>query len=122
MAGKILVIDDEKSIGELIQLAMQTKGYQVEYTTNGGDGISLFHSFHPDIVLVDKRLPDMDGIDVARQIKQTDAGKKAHLVLMTGDITEQDMEKHLFVAAIEKPVSMAKLASLIEGIMNMQSH
>jgi two-component system CheB/CheR fusion protein len=122
MAGKILVIDDEKSIGELIQLAMQAKGYFVEYAVNGGEGISLFSRFSPDIVLVDKRLPDMDGFEVARQIKQTEAGRKSLLILMTGDISEKDRDKSLFSAAIEKPVSMAKLAALIEGAMKLNSH
>jgi DNA-binding response OmpR family regulator len=121
MAGKILIIDDEKSIGELIQLAMKTKGYQVEYAANGGDGVSLFYSFAPDIVLVDKRLPDMDGFEVARVIKQTDAGKKALLMLMTGDVSETELDKSLFTAAIEKPVSVSKLASLIESAMKTNS-
>ena len=122
MAGKILVIDDEKSIGELIQLAMQTKGYHVEYVMNGNDGLSLFCRLRPDIVLVDKRLPDMDGIEVARQIKQTEAGKSARLMLMTGDISEKDLDRSLFAGAIEKPVSMSKLAGLIEGVMSVNSH
>jgi two-component system response regulator (stage 0 sporulation protein F) len=122
MAGKILVIDDEKGIGELIQLAMQAKGYHVEYATSGGDGISLFSRFCPDIVLVDKRLPDMDGLDVAKQIKQTEPGKKAILMLMTGDVSEKELDKSLFCAAIEKPVSMSRLAVLIEGVMKVNSH
>jgi DNA-binding response OmpR family regulator len=122
MAGKILVIDDERNIGELIQLAMQAKGYIVEYAMSGDDGISLFSRFSPDIVLVDKRLPDMDGIEVARKIKKTEAGKKSLLILMTGDIAEKDPDKSLFSAAIEKPVSMAKLAGLIEGVLNVNSH
>ena len=122
MAGKILVIDDEKSIGELIQLAMQPKGYRVEYVTNGSDGVALFYRFGPDIVLVDKRLPDMDGIEVARKIKQTAEGKKVQLMLMTGDISEKDLDKSLFAGAIEKPVSMSKLAGLIEGAMKVNTH
>jgi two-component system CheB/CheR fusion protein len=122
MTGKILVIDDEKSIGELIQLAMQAKGHVVEYATNGCDGISLFGRFGPDVVLVDKRLPDMDGIEVARQIKQTPAGKRSTLILMTGDMTERDMDRSIFSAAIEKPVSMSRLASLIEGALNVSTH
>lgn len=122
MSGKILVIDDEKSIGELIQLAMGAKGYAVEFVTNGSDGIALFGRFVPDIVLIDKRLPDMDGIELARQIKQTEAGKKSQLVLMTGDISEKDLDKTLFAAAIEKPMTMSMLASLIEDILKASSH
>jgi DNA-binding response OmpR family regulator len=121
MARKILVIDDEKSIGELIQLAMKPRGYLVEYATNGGDGVSTFFRFSPDIVLVDKRLPDMDGIEVAREIKQTEAGKKAMLMLMTGDVSEIELDKNLFAGAIEKPVSISKLAFLIDGAMKLSS-
>ncbi len=86
------------------------------------DGISLFNRFSPDIVLVDKRLPDMDGLDVAKQIKQTEPGKKALLMLMTGDVSEKELDKNLFCAAIEKPVSMTKLASLIEDVVKVNSH
>jgi DNA-binding response OmpR family regulator len=122
MSGKILVIDDEKSIGELIQLAMQPKGYAVEYATSGSDGITRCGQFGPDVVLVDKRLPDMDGIEVAGQIRRTAAGSKPLLILMTGDVSEQDLDRKLFIAAIEKPVSMSKLASLIEGFMHVNCH
>jgi hypothetical protein len=59
---------------------------------------------------------------VAKKIKQYEAGKKALLVLMTGEISEKDMDKHLFVAAIEKPVSMSSLASLIEDLLKVNVH
>ena len=122
MPGKILVIDDEQSIGELVQLAMQARGYRVEYATSGEEGISVYRKFAPDVVLVDKRLPDIDGIEVAKKIRQTDAGKRVLLVLMTGDVSEKDLDKSIFTASIEKPVSMARLTSLIEGILGVSKH
>jgi|AGTN01.2.fsa_nt_gi Response regulator containing CheY-like receiver, AAA-type ATPase, and DNA-binding domains len=122
MPGKILVIDDEESIGELVQLAMQTRGYRVEYATSGEEGISICRKFAPDVVLVDKRLPDIDGIEVAKKIRQTDAGKRVLLVLMTGDVSEKDLDKSVFVASIEKPVSMSRLTSLIESILGVSKH
>jgi DNA-binding response OmpR family regulator len=122
MANKILVIDDEKNIGELIQLAMQAKGHKVEYATTGGEGIALFNRLAPDLVLIDKRLPDMDGIEVARRIRQADAGKKTPLLLMTGEVSGQGLDKTLFVAAIDKPISMAQLTAIIESMLKPQSH
>lgn len=118
MAGKILVIDDEKSIDELIQIAMQAKGYLVEYSTTGDGGVRLFEEFRPDVVLVDMTLPDVDGIEVARRIKKTEAGKRTPLLMLTGrSVNENDLDRTLFVSAIEKPISMAKLASVIEGML-----
>lgn len=123
MAGKILVIDDEQTIDELIQIAMQAKGYKVDYSTTGEGGVRLFGECMPDIVLVDMTLPDLDGVEVARRIKQTEAGKKTPLLVMTGrSISENELDKTLFVSAIEKPISMARLASLIEGLLKIQSH
>lgn len=123
MAGKILVIDDEQTIDELIQIALQAKGYLVDYSTTGEGGVRLFSEFIPDIVLVDMTLPDVDGVEVARRIKQTEAGKKTPLLVMTGrSISENELDKTLFVSAIEKPISMARLASLIEGLLKIQSH
>ncbi len=114
MSDKILVIDDEQNIGELIQLAMHAKGYQVEYATTGRGGLEMFSKFAPDLVLIDKRLPDMDGVEVARQIRGAGAGKKTPLMLMTGEVSEQGIDKTLFVAAIEKPISMARLGVLVD--------
>ena len=114
MGDKILVIDDEKNIGELIQLAMQAKGYRVEYATTGRGGFDMFGKFAPDLVLIDKRLPDMDGVEVARRIREAEPGKKTPLMLMTGDVSEQGIDKTLFVAAIEKPISMARLSVLVD--------
>jgi DNA-binding response OmpR family regulator len=123
MAGKILVIDDEKTIDELIQLAMQAKGYLVEYSTTGEGGVRLFGEFSPDIVLVDMTLPDLDGVEVARRIKQTEKGKKTPLLMMTGrSVSERELDKTLFISVLEKPISMSRLASLIEGQLKSPAH
>ena len=117
MSGKILVIDDDKDIGSLIQLAMQSKGYEVMYATSGSEGLTLFRQFGPDITLVDKRMPDMDGFEVARRIRETEAGKKTQLLLMTGSVTEYEPDKSLFAGMIEKPVSMARLGDVIGDLL-----
>jgi DNA-binding response OmpR family regulator len=115
MAGKILVVDDERNIGELIQLALKVKGYQVQYSTSGAGGVELFNQFRPDIALVDLLMPDMDGVEVARQIKRTDHGRDMPILLMTGRVVgENELDRSLFTGILEKPFNMATLGSTIE--------
>ena len=120
MSKKILVIDDEKNIGELIQLALNVRGYQVQYSTTGAGGIILFNEFQPDIALVDLTKPDMDGMEVARQIKHTDRGKDMPIILMTGRVvSDKEMNTGLFAGVLEKPFNMATLGSTIEKFLKI---
>ena len=115
MTAKILVIDDEKSIGELIQLALKPRGYQVQYSTTGAGGIEAFRQFRPDLALVDLSMPDMDGLEVARRLKESDSGRNMPIILMTGRVVEgQEMSSGLFAEKLEKPFNMATLGSTVD--------
>ncbi|HAE37713.1 MAG TPA: two-component system response regulator, partial [Candidatus Riflebacteria bacterium] len=60
--AKILVIDDEHNVRWAFEKALQKAGYQVALAENGVKGLNLYKTFHPDIVLVDIRMPEMDGL------------------------------------------------------------
>ena len=79
---KILVVDDEPDMLELILRALAKKGYQSLSATNGPDGIRLNEQEHPDLIVLDLRMPGMDGIETLRQIRQKDA--KVRVVILTG--------------------------------------
>lgn len=66
---KILIIEDDKYIVNFLSLSLKTNGYGFNYATNGAEGLSLFLTYGPSIVLLDLGLPDMDGIEVIRQIR-----------------------------------------------------
>lgn len=66
---KILIIEDDKYIRNFISLSLKTSGYVFETAKTGLDGISLFYSNHPDIILLDLGLPDIDGIDIIKSIR-----------------------------------------------------
>jgi len=68
---KILIIEDDKYILNFISLSLRTNRYPFETANTGMEGISLFYSNHPDIVLLDLGLPDMDGIDIIKFIRMT---------------------------------------------------
>lgn len=65
---KILVIDDEIAIRDLIELVLKRENYQVKTAENGAIGLMEINSFHPDLVLLDLMLPDYSGYDLCREI------------------------------------------------------
>ena len=66
---KILVVDDEPNIIELAKLYLEREDYQVEGVNNGNDAFSRLSSFNPDLVILDLMLPDIDGFEICRQIR-----------------------------------------------------
>lgn len=83
MAGtaKILVVDDEHSVRWAFEKALQKAGYEVMLAENGIKGLSLFESFKPDITLVDIRMPEMDGLQMLKRIREKDP--EAQVIVMT---------------------------------------
>ena len=69
--GKILVVDDDKNICELLQLYMENDGYTVALAHDGEEALETFQSFKPDIILLDIMLPKMDGWQVCRESRKT---------------------------------------------------
>lgn len=65
----ILVIEDDKYISHFIDLSLTKEGYQVIVAKTGSEGIFMFSSHHPSIVLLDLGLPDMDGVDLLRELR-----------------------------------------------------
>lgn len=115
MLAKVLVVDDEIGICELIQMALTHKGHEVRYSTTGSGGIKLFGEYSPDLVLLDLTLPDMDGIEFAKKVKGSGPGNNTPIVLISGRILSQsEIDPALFAGVLEKPFSMAKLTAEVQ--------
>lgn len=67
---KILIVDDDKNICELLRLYMENEGYEVELAYDGEEAVSKFRSFSPDMILLDVMLPKMDGWQVCNEIRK----------------------------------------------------
>lgn len=79
---RLLVIDDERDVCESIRKVAEMQGYQVYATDRPRDFRTAYESFQPDIVMVDIVMPDVDGVEILKQL--ADQRARAHVVMMTG--------------------------------------
>ena len=70
MAQKILIVEDEENIAQLLHLYLEKEGYETQMAPDGGKAVELFRSFDPDLVLLDIMLPVMDGWSVLKKIRE----------------------------------------------------
>ena len=84
--NKILVIDDEKPTLNMLRLALSAYGYTVFTAENGREGLDLFESERPPVVLTDIKMPGMDGIKVLQRIKEIDPDTEVIVITGHGDI------------------------------------
>ncbi len=81
---KVLIIDDEKDLLELLSFRFQTQGrFSVETASDGVEGLAKVKSFKPDVVLLDLLMPEMDGWEVCRRLREDPATKALPIVIMT---------------------------------------
>jgi signal transduction histidine kinase len=79
---KLLVIDDERPILEMLEMSLASEGYEVMTAESGGEGLKIFGEQEPKLVLTDIKMPGMDGIEVLKRIKAADS--EAEVVVVTG--------------------------------------
>ena len=115
---KVLMIDDDQDFIKLVKMNLEETGnYEVRTENKGETGVSSVMVFKPDIILLDVVLGDIDGSDVAKQIKNTELGKDIPIIYVTAIINEEEgklmgfLSGHPFLA---KPVSTEKLIECIE--------
>jgi DNA-binding response OmpR family regulator len=80
---KLLVVDDDPSILDSMEIALSLQGYEVETTTKGEETFSKIESFHPDLIFMDVYLSGMDGMEITRQIKENEATKNIPVIIFS---------------------------------------
>jgi two-component system, chemotaxis family, chemotaxis protein CheY len=79
---RILVVDDDTGIRSFVEMALDSEGYAVSTATNGAQALAVTDQVHPDLILLDMRMPIMDGWTFARRYREQD-GPKAPIVVIT---------------------------------------
>jgi two-component system response regulator RegX3 len=115
--GHVTVIEDEASISDPLRSALEREGYAVSVEATGNGGLESVRVNEPDIVLLDLMLPDLDGRDVCRAIRQT---SDVPIIMLTARGLETDRVVGLELGAddyLVKPFSMAELVARIRAVL-----
>jgi two-component system OmpR family response regulator len=116
--ARLLVIDDEPNIVELLGSALRMMGYQVATATTGRHGLELARAHRPDLVLLDVMLPDHDGFAVAKRLRRDD--ERIPVVFLTARGTTADKIAGLTVGGddyVTKPFSLEEVRLRIEAVL-----
>lgn len=117
---KILIIEDEKDILELIAFNLECSGYHVLKASNGEDGLVIAQAEIPDLVLLDVMMPGIDGFDVCRTLKQNPKTRKVPIIMLTARGEDTDIVSGLELGAedyVTKPFSPKILVARIRTVL-----
>ena len=117
---KILVVDDEEDILELLKFNLSREGYQVLCAVSGEQALRLVRSENPDLIMLDLMLPGIDGLEVTRRLKNDPDTKNLPIVMLTAKGEEADIVTGLELGAddyITKPFSPRVLIARIRAVL-----
>ena len=116
--NRILVVDDEPNILELLEYNLEKEGYDVKTASNGSEGLKLAKDFDPHLILLDIMMPNMDGIDTCRKIRESKKIKDVFIIFLTAR-SEEYSEVAAFDSGandyIMKPIKPRALISRINA-------
>ena len=121
MAEKILIVEDDVNIADLLRMYLDKEGFQVFIANDGGKGITEFERVKPDLVLLDIMLPVMDGWSVCREIRAT---SKTPIIMLTAKGETLDKVSGLEMGAddyIVKPFDVKEVVARIHAVMRRYS-
>lgn len=121
---KVLVVDDEEPILELLKYNLEKQGYEVKVASDGFTAVELAKRFHPDLVLLDIMMPKMDGVETCRQLRAIPELQNTFIVFLTARSEEYSEVAAFDVGAddyITKPIKPRALMSRISALFRRDS-
>jgi two-component system OmpR family response regulator len=117
-AVRVLVVDDEQPIAELVATALRYEGFEPQTAGNGHAALDAVESFRPDLIVLDVMLPDLDGFEVQRRL--VDRGQRVPVLFLTARDATEDKVRGLTVGGddyVTKPFSLEELVARIRAIL-----
>lgn len=116
MSQKVLVVEDDINIAELLRLYLQKDGFEVSHAADGGKAVEMAKEIQPDLVLLDIMLPVMDGWQVCRELRKT---MKMPIIMLTAKGETEDKVSGLEMGAddyIVKPLEMPEVIARVRAV------
>jgi len=124
LKAKILVVEDEKDVRELICYNLDKGGYETDTAFTGQMALEKAIDDKPDLILLDIMLPEIDGLEVCYNLKNNGETKSIPVVMLTAKSSEEDINKGLEMGAdgyITKPFSIRDLMTHIQTILHQET-
>ena len=121
MAEKVLIVDDDLDTLRLVGLMLQRQGYQISAATNGQQGLEKAFDEHPDLILLDVMMPDIDGYEVTRRLRQNPSTADTPILMFTAKSQLDDKVAGYEVGANEyltKPTHPSELQSKVKTLLS----
>lgn len=119
-SAKVLIVEDEEHISELIKYNLEASGYQVIAAYDGEEGLKAVFEHKPDLVILDLMLPKMDGISVCNKLRNNKETEDISIIMLTAKSSETDKIIGLEIGAddyITKPFSVRELQARIKTVL-----
>lgn len=116
--SKILIIDDQPGIRQLLSEILKEEGYVIDLAINGMEGISKAEEINPDVILLDMKMPGMDGIEVLDEIKRLEIDSKVIVMTAYGELEPINHARRLGAYDyVSKPFDVLSLCRIINGVI-----
>jgi two-component system alkaline phosphatase synthesis response regulator PhoP len=119
-AGRVLIIEDEQDVAELMRYNLAKEGYGVRLVSNGLDGFQQARESRPDMILLDIMVPELNGWEVCRRLKQDPETRGVPVIMVTGRAEEGDKVLGFEMGAddyVTKPFSPRELVARVRAVM-----
>jgi DNA-binding response OmpR family regulator len=116
--AKVLLIEDEVQLGQIVKDSLEMRGFEMLYAADGREGLKLFQQEHPDVVVLDIMMPNMDGFTVTSEIRKQD--KITPIIFLTAKSQTTDVVKGFELGGndyLKKPFSMDELIVRITALL-----
>ena len=118
--ARILLVEDNEMNRDMLSRRLARKGYDVAMAVDGRQGVEMAQSGDYDLVLMDTSLPEIDGWEATRQLRQTDATKSLPIIALTAHAMAGDREKAMEAGCDDydtKPIELPRLLGKIEALL-----
>ncbi|MEY2457018.1 MAG: two-component system, OmpR family, response regulator, partial [Acidimicrobiaceae bacterium] len=121
----VLVVDDEEHITELVAMGLGYNGFEVQRVASGRAALDAVERRRPDLIVLDVMLPDLDGFEVARRLRQAEgAGTRVPIIFLTARDATQDKIEGLRLGSddyVTKPFSIEELIERVKAVLRRSS-
>ena len=123
---RILCIEDEQAMIDLIRLILSRRGFDVRGANSGEEGLEIIRKEHPDLILLDLMMPDMDGWEVYQKMKADEAIKNIPVIVVTSRAQSIDKVLGLHIAKVDdyisKPFTPQELLNSVDNVFSRKKN